>query len=111
VSSWFMNPLIFSLVCLVAVGVSGNFMSLIKKNKILLYISLIPCLYILFYGFYLTLGPVDLYQDGTNNFFKKNPTEKELPIVFVLLRFYQYILIAIGGIFSYLFIKYLKNEK
>ena len=106
-----MNPLIFSLVCLVAVGVAGNFMSLIKKNKILLYISLIPCLYIFIYGFYLTLGPVDIYQDGTSNFFKKNPTENELPIVFVLLRFYQYILIAIGGIFSYLFIKYLKNEK
>tara|TARA_B100001996_G_scaffold379446_1_gene365207 strand:+ start:164 stop:484 length:321 start_codon:yes stop_codon:yes gene_type:complete len=106
-----MNPLIFSLVCLVAVGVAGNFMSLIKRNKILLCISLIPCIYILIYGFYLILGPVDLYQDGTNNFFIKNPNEKELPIVFVLLKFYQYILIAIGAIFSYLFIKYLKNEK
>jgi len=106
-----MNPLVFSLVCLVAVGVAGNFIPLIKKNKVFLYISLIPSIYILIYGFYLTLGPVDLYQDGTNNFFLKNPNEKELPIVFVLLKFYQYILIAIGVIFSYLFIKYLKNEK
>ena len=59
--------------------------------------------------------PVFDYQDPNfgleDNFFKKNPTEKELPIVFVLLRFYQYILIVIGGIFSYLFIKYIKNEK
>jgi len=104
-----MNPLIFSLVCLVAVGVAGNFISLIKKNKILLFISLIPCIYILIYGFYLMLGPIDLYQDGTKNFFIKNPNEKELPIVFVLLKFYQYILIIVGSIFSYLYLKYLKK--
>ena len=44
-------------------------------------------------------------------FFLKNPEEKELPIVFILLKFYQYILIAIGSIFSYVFTKYLIKKK
>ena len=63
------------------------------------------------YGIYLTFGPVDIYDDGTKNFFLKNPTEKELPIVFILLKFYQYILIIVGIVFSYLFIKYLIKKK
>ena len=102
-----MTPLTLSLACLVLVGVSGNFFSFVRENKILLFISLLPSLYILVYGIYLTFGPVDIYEDGTKNFFLKNPEEKELPIVFILLKFYQYILIAIGSIFSYVFVKYL----
>ena len=106
-----MNPLILSLICLVLAGVSANLINLIRESRILLLFSLIPCIYVLAYGLYITLGSIDLYEDGTKNYFLKNPKEKELPIVFVLLKFYQYILIAIGAIFSYLFIKYLKNEK
>tara|TARA_Y100000590_G_scaffold399237_1_gene482243 strand:+ start:518 stop:850 length:333 start_codon:yes stop_codon:yes gene_type:complete len=106
-----MNPLILSLVCLVLVGVSANLIKLIKESKILLYLSIIPCAYVLIYGLYITLGPVDLYEDGTNNYFLKNPEEKELPIVFVLLKFYQYILILVGGIFGYLYLRYLKKFK
>ena len=102
-----MNPLIFSLVCLILVGVSGNFLGFVKKNKTLLYISLLPAIYILIYGIYLLIGPVDLYEDGTRNFFSKNPKEKELPIVFVLLRIYQYILILAGVFFSFLYFRYL----
>ena len=64
-----MNPLIFSLICLILVAISANFLSLIKENKTLLYISIIPCIYIVIYGFYLILGPIDLYGDGTSNFF------------------------------------------
>ena len=104
-----MNPLILSLICLILVAASGNFLSFVKNNKTFLYLSLIPSTYILIYGFYLTLGPVDLYEDGTKNFFIRNPKEKELPIVFVLLKFYQYILIIVGAIFSYLFVRYLKK--
>ena len=70
-----------------------------------------PSIYILAYGIYLTFGPVDIYEDGTKNFFLKNPEEKELPIVFILLKFYQYILIIAGIVFSYLFIKYLIKKK
>ena len=81
------------------------------NSKILSSISLLPSLYILVYGIYLTFGPVDIYEDGTKNFFLKNPTEKELPIVFILLKFYQYILIIVGIVFSYLFIKYLIKKK
>ena len=104
-----MNPLILSLICLVLVGVSANLIKLIRENRLLLIISLIPCAYILFYGIYVTLGPVDLYEDGTKNYFLKNPEEKELPIVFVLLKFYQYILILAGAVFSYLYLSYLKK--
>ena len=106
-----MTPLTLSLACLVLVGVSGNFISFVRENKILSFISLLPSLYILVYGIYLTFGPVDIYEDGTKNFFLKNPEEKELPIVFILLKFYQYILIAIGSIFSYVFVKYLIKKK
>ena len=43
-----MNPLILSLIGLVTVGVSANLIKLLRKNKILLLISIIPCVYILF---------------------------------------------------------------
>ena len=106
-----MTPLTLSLACLVLVGVSGNFISFVRENKILSFISILPSIYILAYGIYLTFGPVDIYEDGTKNFFLKNPEEKELPIVFILLKFYQYILIIVGIVFSYLFIKYLIKKK
>ena len=106
-----MTSLTLSLACLVLVGVAGNFISFVRDNKILSLISLIPAVYILLYGLYLTFGPIDIYEDGTKNFFLKNPDEKELPIVFILLKFYQYILIIVGSIFSYLFLKYLIKKK
>jgi len=106
-----MTPLTLSLACLVLVVVSGNFISFVRDNKILSLISIIPAVYILIYGLYLTFGPIDIYEDGTKNFFLKNPDEKELPIVFILLKFYQYILIIVGSIFSYLFLKYLIKKK
>ena len=91
--------------------IRDSFISFVRENKVLSFISLLPSLYILVYGIYLTFGPVDIYDDGTKNFFLKNPTEKELPIVFILLKFYQYILIIVGIVFSYLFIKYLIKKK
>ena len=106
-----MTPLTLSLACLVLVGVAGNFISFVRDNKILSLISIIPAVYILLYGLYLTFGSIDIYEDGTKNFFFKNPDEKELPIVFILLKFYQYILIIVGSIFSYLFLKYLIKKK
>ena len=106
-----MTPLTLSLACLALVGVSGNFISFVRENKILSFISILPSIYILAYGIYLTFGPIDIYEDGTKNFFLKNPEEKELPIVFILLKFYQYILIVIGSIFSYVFTKYLIKKK
>ena len=86
-----MNPLILSLICLVIVGITANLIKLIKESKILLQLSILPCVYLVIYGCYLIFGPIDLYKDGTENFFNQNPN-KELPIVFVLLKFYQYIL-------------------
>ena len=97
------------MICLILAGVSGNFIRFVKTNKTLLYISFIPSIYILIYGIYLTLGPLDLYKDGINNFFLKNPKEKELPVVFVLLKFYQYILILVGAVFVSLYTSYLKR--
>ena len=106
-----MNPLIFSLISLILVAVSANFLSLIKENKTLLYISTIPCIYLVIYGIYLIFGPIDLYEDGSKNYFKKNPSEKELPIVFIILKIYQYILILVGLIFGYVFSKKLKENQ
>ena len=103
-----MNPLILSLVCLVLVGVSGNLIKLIKKNKILLIISILPCIYIFIYGLYATFGPIDLYKDGTENFISQNPG-KDLPVVFVLLKFYQYILILVGAIFGFIYLNFFRN--
>ena len=106
-----MNPLIFSLISLILVGVSANFLSLIKENKTLLYISTIPCIYLVIYGIYLIFGPIDLYEDGSKNYFNKNPSEKELPIVFIILKLYQYIIILVGLIFGYVFSKKLKENQ
>ena len=103
-----MNPLILSLIGLVCVGISANLIKLIKKNKILLLISMLPCAYIFVYGLYATFGPIDLYKDGTENFIAQNPG-KDLPVVFVLLKFYQYILILVGAIFGLLYFNYLKG--
>ena len=106
-----MNPLIFSLISLILVAISANFFSLIKENKTLLYISTIPCIYLVIYGIYLIFGPIDLYEDGSKNFFNKNPSEKELPIVFIILKLYQYVIILIGLIFGYVFSKKLKENQ
>ena len=92
------------------VAISANFLSLIKESKTLLYISTIPCIYLVIYGIYLIFGPVDLYEDGSMNYFNENPKEKELPIVFIILKFYQYILIIVGLIFGYVFSKKIKND-
>ena len=105
-----MNPLILSLICLVSVGVSANLIKLIRGNRILLIISLLPCIYIFIFGLYATLGPMDLYKDGTDNFYAQNPG-KELPIVFVLLKFNQYILMIVGAVFGFLYFNYIKKIK
>ena len=106
-----MNPLIFSLVSLVLVAISANFLNLIKESKTLLYLSTIPCVYLVIYGLYLIFGPMNLYEDGSTNFFNKNPNEKELPIVFIILKFYEYILLLVGLVFGYVFSKKLKNDR
>ena len=105
-----MNPLILSLICLVSVGISANLIKLIRGNRILLIISLLPCIYIFIFGLYATLCPMDLYKDGTDNFYAQNPG-KELPIVFVLLKFYQYILMIVGAVFGFIYFNYIKKNK
>ena len=105
-----MNPLILSLIWLVSVGISANLIKLIRGNRILLIISLLPCIYIFIFGLYATLGPMDLYKDGTDNFYAQNPG-KELPIVFVLLKFYQYILMIVGAVFGFIYFNYIKKLK
>jgi len=104
-----LNPLIFSLICLLLVGISANFISYLKKNKTFLYIALLPCIYLLIYGIYLVFGTVDLYEDGKINFFIKHPEKKDLPMVFVLLKFYQYIVIIVGAFFSYLYSNFIRK--
>ena len=65
---------------------------------------------IFIFGLYATLGPMDLYKDGTDNFYAQNPG-KELPIVFVLLKFYQYILMIVGAVFGFIYFNYIKKKK
>ena len=77
-----MNPLLLSLICLVSVGISANLIKLIRGNRILLIISLLPCIYIFIFGMYATLGPMDLYKDGTDNFYARNPG-KELSLIHI----------------------------
>ena len=77
-----MNPLILSLICLVSVGISANLIKLIRGNRILLIISLLPCISIFIFGLYATLGPMDLYKDGTENFYAQNPG-KELSLIHI----------------------------
>ena len=91
-------------------GISANLIKLIRGNRILLIISLLPCIYIFIFGLYATLGPMDLYKDGTDNFYAQNPG-KELPIVFVLLKFYQYILMIVGAVFGFIYFNYIKKIK
>ena len=43
------------------------------RFRVLSFISLLPSIYILIYGCYLTFGPIDLYEDGTKNFILENP--------------------------------------
>ena len=109
----YVNSLIYIFIpaILILVAVSANFLSLIKENKTLLYISTIPCIYLVIYGIYLIFGPIDLYEDGSKNYFNKNPSEKELPIVFIILKLYQYIIILVGLIFGYVFSKKLKENQ
>ena len=58
-------------------------------------------------GFYYKLK--DNHQEIVN-YFNENPKEEELPVVFIILKFYQYILIIIGLIFGYVFSKKIKND-
>ena len=53
---------------------------------------------------------MDLYKDGTDNFYAQNPG-KELPIVFVLLKFYQYILMIVGAVFGFIYYNCIKKIK
>ena len=103
-----MNPLILSLVCLVTVGITANLIKLIKKSKILLQLSILPCVYLVIYGCYLIFGPIELYKDGSENFFNLKAF-KELRIVFVLLKFNQYILFLVRIVFGYLYFYYLSQ--
>ena len=51
---------------------------------------------------------VDVICKVEENFIAQNPG-KELPVVFVLLKFYQYILILVGAIFGLIYFNYFKN--
>ena len=54
---------------------------------------------------------IELYTKSYADNFNKNPSEKELPIVFILLKLYQYIIILVGLIFGYVFSKKLKENQ
>ena len=86
-----MNPLILSLICLLLVGVSANWLSIVKNNKTLIYLSLAPCIYIAIYGIYLVIGPVDLYEDGSKNFFLQNPYESAVSYTHLTLPTRSYV--------------------
>ena len=86
-----------SVISVLFVGISGNFIDWIGKHKLFLYITIILSTYNLIYGVYLLFGPINLFEERAASYFSRNPGQETLPIVFYILNIYHYILIIIGA--------------
>ena len=86
-----------SVISVLFVGISGNFIDWIGKNKLFLYITIILSIYNLIYGVYLLFGPINLFEERAAIYFSRRPGQETLPTVFYILNIYHYILIIIGA--------------
>ena len=86
-----------SVISVLFVGISGNFIDWIGKHKLFLYITIILSIYNLIYGVYLLFGPINLFEERAASYFSRNPRQETLPTVFYILNIYHYILIIIGA--------------
>ena len=99
-----------SVISVLFVGISGNFIDWIGKNKLFLYITIILSIYNLIYGVYLLFGPINLFEERAASYFSRNPGQETLPIVFYILNIYHYILIIIGAGGLIIYSQYLKKK-
>ena len=99
-----------SVISVLFVGISGNFIDWIGKHKLFLYITIILSTYNLIYGVYLLFGPINLFEDQAASYFSLNPEQETLPLVFYILNIYHYILIIIGAGGLIIYSQYLKKK-
>ena len=99
-----------SVLSVLFVGISGNFIDWIGKHKLFLYITIILSIYNLIYGVYLLFGPINLFEERAASYFSRNPGQETLPIVFYILNIYHYILIIIGAGGLIIYSQYLKKK-
>ena len=99
-----------SVISVLFVGISGNFIEWIGKHKLFLYITIILSIYNLIYGVYLLFGPINLFEERAASYFSRNPGQETLPIVFYILNIYHYILIIIGAGGLIIYSQYLKKK-
>ena len=85
-----------SVISVLFVGISSNFIDWIGKHKLFLYITIILSIYNLIYGVYLLFGPINLFEERTASYFSRNSEQETLPTVFYILNIYHYILIIVG---------------
>ena len=78
-----------SVISLLFVGISGNFIDWIGKHKLILYITIILSIYNLIYGVYLLFGPINLFEERAASYFSRNPEQETLPTVFYILNIYN----------------------
>jgi len=105
-----MSFLSLSVISVLLVALSGNFIDWIGKHKLFLYITIILSIYNLIYGVYLLFGPINLFEERAASYFSRNPGQKTLPIVFYILNIYHYILIIIGAGGLIIYSQYLKKK-
>ena len=100
-----------SVISVLLVGISGNFIDWMAKNKLFLYIMIILSIYNLIYGIYLLFGPINLFEERAASYFSRNPEQETLPTVFYMLNIYHYILIIVGASGLIIYSQFLKKNK
>ena len=106
-----MSLLGLSVISVLLVGLSGNFIDWIGKHKLFLYITIILSVYSLIYGLYLLFSPTNLFEERAAIYFSRNPEQETLPTVFYILNIYHYILIIIGAMGLIGYSKFLKKKQ
>ena len=106
-----MSFLSLSIISVLLVALSGNFIDWIGKHKLFLYITIILSIYNLIYGVYLFFGPINLFEERATIYFSRNPGQETLPTSFYILNIYHYILIIVGAGGLIIYSQFLKKNK
>ena len=101
----------FIFMWIVAVSFCIDYPSKKNNNKIVMLFLLLASLYCLLYGIYIFSSWRDYVQNRSQEWLTENPTAKNVPVVFLLIPLYPYLLIFFG-LFGFLFnLKVLKQFK
>ena len=73
-----MSLLSLSVISVLLVALSGNFIDWIGKHKLFLYITIILSTYNLIHGVYLLFGPINLFEERAASYFSRNPGQETL---------------------------------